>query len=211
MSAEFQHDCPHCHTKKAGFRLLAQWRSNIDNSFANVVAICRVCSGGLLLLSRDEQSATHEDVTQRVSAYPGSRFLIVQTWPEVSSHRLSDIPENVAHFYDQAMENMGAQRWDASGAMFRKALDVATKMIDPDLRSLPLFKRIEKMVSSSLLTPSMGEWAHEIRLDGNDAVHDENPETQSDATSMQKFTEAFLTYTFTLPRLVKKNRAKRAN
>ncbi|PIW55628.1 MAG: hypothetical protein COW16_05100 [Sphingomonadales bacterium CG12_big_fil_rev_8_21_14_0_65_65_10] len=74
---------------------------------------------------------------------------------------------------------------------------------------MTLFKRINFMVEENLLTKAMGDWSHEIRLDGNDAVHDEEPETESDAIAMHKFAEAFLRYSFSLPSMVARNRAKR--
>jgi len=93
--------------------------------------------------------------------------------------------------------------------MFRKTLDVATKIIAPSEKNLTLYKRIEKLVSDNLLTEAMGAWSHEIRIDGNDAVHDEDPETEDDAGALQKFCEAFLTYAFSLPSMVLRNREKR--
>lgn len=93
--------------------------------------------------------------------------------------------------------------------MFRKALDVATKIIAPGSKKMTLFKRIEELSTQGLITKAMGEWSHEIRLDGNESVHDDEPETPSDAISMQRFTEAFLNYAFSLPTLVAANRSKR--
>lgn len=189
--------------------MLGQWPSTISGAHANIVSVCRVCANGLLILSLDIGSSAHPDVTQYVSHYPGTRFKILATWPSIASYTLADVPENVEHYYQQAMENQAAQRWDAAGAMFRKSLDVATKLISPEARTATLFKRIELLVTAGHLTPAMGEWAHEIRLEGNDAVHDETPETHDDVAAMQKFAEAFLTYVFTLPKLVERNRAKR--
>jgi hypothetical protein len=120
-------------------------------------------------------------------------------------------PENVAKFFEQGVVNLGRSHWDAAGAMFRKTLDTATKVICPELKQKKLFSRINDMVSEGLLTPAMGDWSHEIRLDGNEAVHDEEPETEQDAKMSHKFCEAFLNYTFTLPELVSANRTKRDN
>jgi hypothetical protein len=93
--------------------------------------------------------------------------------------------------------------------MFRKSLDVATKVVRPELKALSLFKRIEALYDEGHITEAMRDWSHEIRLDGNEAVHDEEPETPEDAQSTQKFAEALLTYMFTLPSMVAQNRAKR--
>lgn len=104
---------------------------------------------------------------------------------------------------------MAAGRWDAAGAMFRKSLDVGTKILAPDKRTKNLYSRITELVDEGRLTSAIGAWSHEIRLDGNDAVHDEEPETEHDANVMQRFTEALLIYSFTLPAMVEANRAKR--
>ncbi len=93
--------------------------------------------------------------------------------------------------------------------MFRKTLDVSTKLLEPEHRDKTLFKRIELLVAGGKLTAAMGDWSHEVRLDGNEAVHGEEPETEEDAMMLRRFTEAFLTYSFSLPALVEANRARR--
>jgi hypothetical protein len=121
------------------------------------------------------------------------------------------LPENVSSFFRQGVENYRASRWDASGAMFRKSLDVATRILDPALRSDTLFVRINKLHAQGALTDAIRDWSHEIRLEGNDAVHGDDPETLEDAQATFRFTEAFLIYTFTLPENVRINRAKRSS
>lgn len=87
--------------------------------------------------------------------------------------------------------------------MFRKTLDVATKQLRSDLATETLYARVEKMVADGDLTQAMGQWSHRIRLDGNDAIHGEEPETETDARASQQFAEAFLTYSYTLPALLR--------
>ena len=51
----------------------------------------------------------------------------------------------------------------------------------------------------------MKDWAHQIRLDGNDATHEEDKVfTKEDAEQIREFTELFLIYAFTLPERVKR-------
>jgi len=149
------------------------------------------------------------DVVQHSVSYPGDAFEIVQTWPRFTGQCPADVPANVQSFYNQGLENLANGHWDAAGAMFRKSLDVATKILAPEKRAKTLYNRITELVAEVRLTTPMGEWAHEIRLDGNDSVHDDEPETEQDAKVMQRFTEALLTYSFTLPAMVEANRAKR--
>ena len=58
----------------------------------------------------------------------------------------------------------------------------------------------------------MKDWAHAVRLDGNDAVHEEQPFGEDDAKQLASFTEIFLLYAFTLPGMleVRKNKAEPA-
>lgn len=134
---------------------------------------------------------------------------VLRAYPNTTLNTPEDCPESVQKFYVQGLINLAGGNWDAAGAMFRKSLDVATKIIAPELKDKSLFQRINHLVDIGHFTPALGEWSHELRIDGNEAVHDEEPETADDANSMQKFAEAFLRYSFTLPNLVARNRAKR--
>jgi hypothetical protein len=66
-----------------------------------------------------------------------------------------------------------------------------------------LKKRIDDL-PADLATPAMKNWAHHIRLDANDAAHDPEQFTETDANQLQIFAEIFLTYAFTLPAMMKR-------
>lgn len=208
MATHFNHNCPHCLTRGAGFEMRYYWKSPRGSHFANMLAVCGVCKGGMTIESFTAPSS-HADLVQHDVAYPGSVYEIRQTWPQFTGRCPAHVPSNVQSFYNQGLENMAAGRWDAAGAMFRKSLDVGTKILAPDKRTKNLYSRITELVDEGRLTSAIGAWSHEIRLDGNDAVHDEEPETEHDANVMQRFTEALLIYSFTLPAMVEANRAKR--
>lgn len=209
MPTQFRTDCPHCSTTGAGFTVAFQWRGKESWERAQLLAVCGVCGRGSIVLSRHLAGIEHPDLCTHDTSFPGSDYVIEARWPSATLSIPESTPDAIAHFYRQGLENLGARRWDAAGAMFRKTLDVATKALDPDLKKLSLFHRIERLAEDGMLTPAMRAWSHEIRLDGNDAVHDETPETEADATVTQRFAEAFLTYAFTLPAMVEANRAKR--
>lgn len=105
------------------------------------------------------------------------------------------------------MDNLPGN-WDAAGAMFRKALDTALKGKFPEIKG-DLHKRIEKAQEMRELTPALAEWSHQIRLDGNEAAHSEDPFSQEDAERLQTFTNLVLLYLFTLPGMLAK--AQRAS
>lgn len=208
MATQFQHDCPHCLTRFAGFTVAYQWAVRGSSVRARLLAICGVCAGGLVILARS-LNGNLPSLVQHSATFPGNGYFIDEYWPRYYSEIPLGTPDNVGSFYLQGVKNLQARRYDAAGAMFRKTLDTATKAITPEHKSLTLYKRINKLVDDGLLTPAMGDWSHEVRLDGNDAVHDDEPETEEDARKAQKFTDAFLQYAFTLPELVSGSRAVR--
>ena len=185
-----------------------QWGVRDDPFAAQLLAICGICERGVTIRSRS-QSSHHENLTQHSVRYPSNRYYIREIHPSFVDDIPDGVPPNLKHFYSQGLKNIYERNWDASGAMFRKTLDVATKILSPERKDLNLFKRINALVDDKLLTESMGAWSHEVRLDGNEAVHDEEPETEEDARRSQKFCEAFLTYAFSLPTLVAESRDSR--
>jgi hypothetical protein len=191
----------------AGFYIAHQWPSRNRGDEANLLAVCNICNLGMAILSRS-LTGSHSDLQRNTVLYPGPGHRILSIWPDKSKNGPEGVPSNIENFYLQGLANLKARRWDAAGAMFRKTLDVGTKIIAPTYKGDPLFSRINKLVGDGTLTQAMGDWSHEIRMDGNDAVHDENPETEEDANASQHFTEAFLTYAFALPKLVEDNKAK---
>ena len=206
---QFKANCPHCLTKAAGFEFVFQWEDRKLRQQAFLVGKCGVCNKGVVLHARATHTSPFPNLTTNQEDFERPRYETLGFWPARSLVLPEDLPPNVESFFLQGLENLKGQRWDAAGAMFRKTLDVATKIIAPDLRNENLFARINKLVETNLLTQAMGEWSHEIRLDGNSAIHDDDPESQEDAEALQKFSEAFLTYAFSLPSLVARNRAKR--
>ena len=62
-----------------------------------------------------------------------------------------------------------------------------------------LYNRIEEAAKKQDLTPALAEWAHQIRLGGNDAAHEEEPISKNDAEELSKFTRLVFLYLFTLP------------
>lgn len=126
-------------------------------------------------------------------------------WPApVAGDAPEDSPPTVANYFAQGTSSLKSGNFDAAGLMFRKCLESATKLLDPDLTRLSLVKRIEALVDGGKLTHDMGLWAHEVRLGGNEAAHEDEPFTADEAQTLQYFLESFLRYSFTLPSAVRR-------
>lgn len=207
MVAQISLDCPHCHTAKAAFTGVHPVPSPPgQNSQYIMLFQCQLCGEGIIAKL---QSSTPNAVHQWVSGHAnmqgtgghGSTSLL-RHWPaEVETTAPANAPDNVTSFYLQGMDNLTRRHYDAAGTMFRKSLDTALRRLDPSGKGT-LQQRIDKLPAVIAITPSMREWAHQIRELGNDAAHEEDPFTEQEATTLQAFTELFLTYTFTLPAMV---------
>lgn len=193
--AIFSADCPHCHTKQVAFQI----HNSIplpgkDNRVWNEFAICGQCGVGVVAIYHSElgrqpgqELHNHPDDFTQTALHPKPES------PEAPQH----LPENVEKFFLQAVENK-KQNFDAAGAMYRKSLDVGLKEKFPDIKG-NLKSRIEKAAKKGAITTELGKWAHHIRLEGNDASHDEDPYSDEEVVELHRFTELVLMYLFTLP------------
>ncbi|HDR9877483.1 TPA: DUF4145 domain-containing protein [Burkholderia cenocepacia] len=87
--------------------------------------------------------------------------------------------------------------------MFRRCLEIALKAHSPDIEAWKLEKRIDKLAAERKITDDMKTWAHRVRLDGNDALHEEEEFTKESATELMEFTSLLLIYLYTLPEKIR--------
>lgn len=92
--------------------------------------------------------------------------------------------------------------------MYRRAMETGLRIRYPEVNG-SLFQRIEQLVASRELPAAMGEWAHEVRLGGNGAAHDEEGVTPEDVKAIRGFTDTLLRYIFTLPEEIRLRREAR--
>ena len=200
--------CPHCDAEKAAFELRAESaETKYDGKFYTVFLICRVCENGVIV--RLAATGNPDTTPMNCGSDPTNLgWSLINVWPAPEVSRAPDsTPDNVAGFFLQGEESLRSRHYDAAGAMYRKALDTATLNIDPDLKGKKLYRRIEMLADRYAITPAMRDWAHEIRLMGNDAVHEEEPFTEQEAKDVQTFTQLFLTYVYTLPGMLAERQA----
>lgn len=79
----------------------------------------------------------------------------------------------------------------------RTILDVVTRKLGADERA-SLKVRIDKLSEKGVITRPLAEWAHDLRLDGNSALHEASGE-EADAREYVEFLRMLLNMTFTLP------------
>lgn len=70
----------------------------------------------------------------------------------------------------------------------------------PDVPSGQTFyKRLAWLHENHRITPDMKDWADHVRIEGNEALHDEEDYNEVDAKTLRLFTEMFLKYVFEMP------------
>ena len=121
------------------------------------------------------------------------------------------VPENIKIVFDEATTCLSMECYTASGAMFRLCLDVTTKELlqewleaNEDDVNQPntaqkdkLFNRIEFLLDKGIIPSDLKEYAHQIRLDGNDSAHDGNTEKE-EAEDLLDFSVLFLDRIYTI-------------
>lgn len=197
----FSHDCPHCDTKRVAFSIKAQEVIPSKQELWNVFAQCGNC--GFCVVAVFRSISGHDPLT-RFATTP-TDFKLMEFFPKPQEPSAPDhLPENVKRFFLQGVENV-ARNQDAAGAMFRKSLDVALKVKCPEATGR-LVDRINRAVELGTLTSELGEWAHQIRLEGNEATHGDDPYTPEQAAALHQFTMLVLLYLFTLPGMLVESR-----
>jgi Domain of unknown function (DUF4145) len=135
---------------------------------------------------------------------------IVGFWPKDPGPLVPEyLPPDIERTFLQAERNFQpVGNEEASGMMYRKALDVGVKKIDSSLIGT-LGPKLKKLAQQGKLTPELAEWADQVRELGNDAAHDETAIPRKDLEDLRAFTEMVLRYLFTLPNMIKKRRGEK--
>jgi uncharacterized protein DUF4145 len=209
------HKCPHpkCLAEHIGLRVVAISDPQLGNrrTVAHLVCPrCRMPSAAYLEATNANPTQTHQ-LMQTDADILCLGWKIDTLWPAVPEPEIPEsLPPNVERIYLQAERNFPvAGNEEAAGTMYRKALDVGLKIIDPSVTGV-LKARIAALVKQNKLTPSLGEWADQIRLLGNDTAHDEDALTRAEITALRSFSDLVLRYLFTLPEMVEARKAATA-
>lgn len=210
--------CPHCRASNVAFRLanieVVPRSGEKDIPRATAGSMCPACFFPISVLiipaSANSNSyflSLYSKAITEAHDIEVHGLKVIGVWPEVIIPKpAEEIPSHVARALLQAEDNFPKKgNEDAAGTMFRKALDLALSAAFPEIEG-SLYKRIDKLVERHLLTKEIGDWAHDIRLVGNDAAHDADPVERDDLVAMRGFVDAIMQYVFVLPKQVAKRR-----
>jgi hypothetical protein len=117
--------------------------------------------------------------------------------PATSRLPADGIPEPVSRAYQQALRCFSASSYEASALMCRRSLEALCKSFTASGKSLQA--KLDALHATEVIDKRLTQWAHGVRVTGNEAAHDTDTElSKDDARDALDFTEALLMYVFVL-------------
>ncbi|MGU2444413.1 DUF4145 domain-containing protein [Burkholderia cenocepacia] len=197
-------DCPHCGAAHAAFTVTNAAMHVRKGNVWNIMAACPACGdpiSGEVFASNGQHSNPHN---AQGNLYEANGFKVVEVFPKpIESPTPEHVPPASARAFDQGARCLMRGDFTPAAAMFRRCLEIALKAHSPEIEAWKLEKRIDKLAAERKITEDMKTWAHRVRLDGNDALHEEEEFTKETATELMEFTRLLLTYLYTLPEKIR--------
>lgn len=206
--AMFTFDCPHCTARKTTFDITGSveyGRSHCGMDRRSAAAFCRRClkSIGIIAQKNSNSFKFYVDFGELLHSNRSidGFFDIIDYWPHPDIKDAPDyVSPNVSRAFRQAEANKAQKHWDAAGTMYRKVLETATKELGSDLKKEGnLMRRIDMLEEQGRLTKDLAQWAHKVRLMGNETAHEEDEPTAQDVLDLANLTRMLLIYLFELP------------
>ncbi|MFD2755424.1 DUF4145 domain-containing protein [Comamonas terrae] len=201
--------CPHCGAEKMTFKVMKSVGHLIPGQ-SSVMALCSGCDGPVLATL-----FAPPHMGDRLVEMPGNLlqerdFRAIGIWPKPQEPEVPQgVPDKVARSFIEAAKSRRAQLWNAACGSYRRCMELALKEFAPDVEAWKLEKRIDKLAAEHRITPALQTWAHELRLDGNEALHGDDDATEDMAEQMHHLTYFLLTYLYTLPNQIEEVRVRR--
>lgn len=201
------HDCPHCGAKNTGFTGVGGYAQG-DFVFA-LLASCNVCNGPLTaVVNTNMRIARIQDLSGNVLSPPHSVLNVFPAPKPIEAP--ASVPDKVARSFIEAASNRNSKLWNPACAAYRRTMELGLKAMSPDIEVWKLEKRIDRLATEHRITPELQAWAHELRLDGNEALHGDDDATEEMTDQMHHLCWFLLTYLYTLPSQVSSIRDRRS-
>ena len=180
----------------------------------NTVFACKQCLHAVaVVFTTESKQWLRSDTLEGISNDPQIHgFTVAEVYSKTQkADDPEHVPEEILPDFRDAVDCLRNGNFTPAGMMFRKVLERATIAIADDpasMRKKKLYHRIETLEEGRKLTPAMKDLAHVIRLEGNDAAHEDEEFDEARAKQLGDFAELFLLYAFTLPERVKRARGE---
>lgn len=202
-------NCPHCPAEHSAFQIT--WCARVPHLPPNrwiAAAMCGSCSMPICFEAiGTAQAASNPPNSMNANIEP--IYFVLQVWPERRATTAPPYtPSAVAARFLEGEDAFQRHKWNSAVAMYRSALDIATKGMEGVPAGETFFRRLEWLHQKHAITPDIRSWADHVRVEGNAALHDPEEFDEADARALRFFTEMFLRYVFELPGAVREFRGE---
>lgn len=123
---------------------------------------------------------------------------------EVPDH----LPAHIARAFQDSAHARQSRLYSPACASYRRTMELALKGFAPEVEAWKLEKRIDKLAAEHRITPALQEWAHQLRLDGNEAIHGDGEADEALCNQMHELTRFLLIYLYSLPNQIEQAKAE---
>jgi hypothetical protein len=214
-------DCPHCGAAMVGMPTYGVYVITTTAPNQNIViqppdvltaARCPICSKPIsALLSFKNRAATNANsFHSQASAFsthsrvPETDGLELKaTWPKAQGPDIPrHMPQPLSDKLLEAERSFRANINTGAASLYRAVVDTTTKRQLEDVglsSSGTLDSRVKRLADNHAIPAAVADWAHEVRVIANEALHDEPVVTRDDAEMVRSFALTYLRYAFELP------------
>src|SRR5450755_2150382 len=177
--------CPNCHQrikltdKEDGYEPFpfGGHFEDDDNLWSYVFAECEICRQTLVIRRRIDESSGHRKGVFEI------------LWPALERNLSDVVPGPLRQEHSEARACFNAKAYTATVVMVRRTLEGVCA--DHGVTRKPLYAALDEMRSAGLIEGRLLEWAQELRVLGNDAVHfTGRPVSSQDAKDALSLAEA---------------------
>lgn len=202
-------DCPFCAAKSVGFEIETSFPSLTEEGICHAPMRCGACSNYVMAQFR---RFTAHRVTPENDIFKGTRgsaVRLLQVFPAPPEPKtIYGLPANIEGALHSAEQTFVDNNLPAAGAMYRRTIERAVRHFDPEGKGM-LNARIRAIEKAQSLPAALISLLDQVKLFGNNAIHDDVDPTEEDITDAREFTHLFLEYTFALPKRVEEAAARR--
>jgi hypothetical protein len=227
--AQLVASCPRCGAINMTFDVKASLFVGVQYGWLKTFetfCVCRHCDRATIFrIAQTEGGWDGIDERNQPERFRGSlnTFFDVRGFVNLTDNARVSAPEHtppeIAAIFAEAASSIALSNWNAAGAMFRLAINLATKPLLPKeqiegltrRKKRDLGPRVEWLMENGKIAKDLFDLSECIREDGNDGAHD-GTLTKEDADDLLDFTVALFERMFTEPQrleLAKERRAQR--
>jgi hypothetical protein len=198
-------DCPHCSAENTTFLFQHSYQviENDQSKSCWMLFRCPRCLSGVVVKGTSKQLGIPPD------EYEGDihgLFFSVDHFPKrYPIEAPGGLPPDIKRLYLRTAQSLQRDDTDGASMLARKTLEITLKKKFGEFTG-SLSQRIKSLNHEHLLTDDLAQWADEIRIDGNQGVHESAEPDRENTRQLKEFLHVFLLYTFSLPALVRERR-----